>query len=174
MNLKPGGKQPRLRNSIIPCNDPFIPEHLCGLPQSFCYSPENPNPKLAGQSKRVQAILEERGLWQNHTALRLQEGKPSLNLQCKECKTSNVKEDTLICSAKLIQQAKECGYFLTKEQCVAELIASSENTQDPVSQSSLKNNNKASTLDSSNHSSTSSINCCWSKILLQQSDFLSK
>jgi hypothetical protein len=29
-------------------------------------------------------------------------------------------------------------------------------------------------LDSSNHSSTSSINCCWSKILLQQSDFLSK
>jgi hypothetical protein len=84
-----------------------------------------------------------------------------------------MKKDALICSAKLIQQAKECGYFLTEEQCVAQLIASSDNTQDPVSQSSL-NNNKASTLDSSNHSSTSSINCCWSKILLQQSDFLTK
>jgi hypothetical protein len=132
MNLKPGGKQSRLHNLIIPCDDPFIPEHLCGLPQSFCYSPEYPNPKLAGQPKGVQAILEERGLWQHYTALHLQEGKPSLNLQCKKCKTSNVKKDSLICSAKLIQQAKECGYFLTEEQCVAELIASSYNTCHPT------------------------------------------
>jgi hypothetical protein len=80
MNLKPGGKQSQLRDSIIPCNETFIPEHLCGLPQSFCYSPEHPNQKLAGQPKGVQAILEERGLWQHYTALRLQEGKPSVNL----------------------------------------------------------------------------------------------
>ena len=65
MNLSPGGKQARLSNTFIPCDDNKIPYHLQGQPQSMCYPPTHPNPLLENQPKGVQAVLTERGLWEH-------------------------------------------------------------------------------------------------------------
>ncbi|OAV98386.1 hypothetical protein PTTG_09314 [Puccinia triticina 1-1 BBBD Race 1] len=63
MNLKPGGKHSHLQNSIIPSDDLYIPAHLRGLPQTFSYDTSYPDPKLAGQPKGIQTILEEQALF---------------------------------------------------------------------------------------------------------------
>ncbi|EFP79041.1 uncharacterized protein PGTG_04997 [Puccinia graminis f. sp. tritici CRL 75-36-700-3] len=163
MNLNPGGKQSRLRDSIIPSDDPLIPHHLRGLRQQFCYDSSHPDPKRAGQPKGIQAILEERGIWQHFTSLRVQEGKPALKLQCNSCTTSNIRKDALNRSAKLIQQAEDAGYFLTPEQCVSEhMAAEGQSPEIEPSDSDAANN------------TTESTNCCWSKILSQQSDFINE
>ena len=161
MNLNPGGKQSQIRNSIIPSDDPLIPEHLRGLAQTFCFESLHPHPMLAGKPKGIQVILQERGLWQYYTSLGRQEVKPPLKLQCNSCTTSNIKKDALNQSAKLIQQAKDAGYFLTPKQCVSELMAEGGQTPFEQTNNSSKNNNNTS-------------NCCWLKIMSQKSDFLNE
>ncbi|KNE96722.1 hypothetical protein PSTG_09993 [Puccinia striiformis f. sp. tritici PST-78] len=79
MNLKPGGKQGRLRDSIIPSDDPCIPTHLRSQVQSFCFEDSHAGPQLAVQPKGVQVILQKRGLWQYYTAKAKDENKPKLN-----------------------------------------------------------------------------------------------
>jgi len=161
MNLNPGGKQARLRDSIIPEDDPFIPQHLRGLPQMFCYDQAHPNPQLAGQPKGVQAILEERGLWQHYTTQAHEAGKPPLKFRCSTCVTSNLQKDAENRAAKLVQQAQDSGYYLTQEQCVGNLLdANGSCSAINLGINTSKNPHAAS--------------CCWSKILSQQSDFLNK
>jgi hypothetical protein len=62
MNIKFGGKQSWLHNSIIPFNDPHVPPPLCGQIQNFSYSPDQ-----AAKQKGVHVILEEHGLWQHYS-----------------------------------------------------------------------------------------------------------
>jgi hypothetical protein len=122
MNLSPGGKQSRLRNSIIPSDDPCISSHLWGQTQQFVYSNSHPDPKKVGQPKGVQAILEERGLWQYDSAKAKKDGKPNLNLQCSSCAASKIQKDAQERSSRLICQAdQESGYFLLQEQSFTEL-----------------------------------------------------
>ncbi|KAI7964836.1 hypothetical protein MJO29_002934 [Puccinia striiformis f. sp. tritici] len=161
MNLRPGGKQSRLRDSIIPSDDPLIPEHLRGLPQTFCYDSSHPDPNLAGKPKGIQVILEERGLWQHYTALQLSQRKPVLKLKCNTCVMSNIRKDAVNRSSKLIQAAEETGFFLSQEQCVNELMADKGRSPEDDPHQSVP-------LDSE---STDSKICCWSKITSQQSDF---
>ena len=71
MNLGPGGKQGSLRDTVIPMDNPLIPEHLRGLHQTMSYPPDYSNPQLAGQPKGVQQVLKERGLWQHYSSTRL-------------------------------------------------------------------------------------------------------
>ncbi|POV96989.1 hypothetical protein PSHT_14830 [Puccinia striiformis] len=123
MNLSPGGKQSRLRDSIIPSDDPAIPVHLRGQHQIFCYDSLHPNPDLAGKPKGVQAILEERGLWQHYSQKAHEAGKPKIRLQCPDCATSNSKKDVIARSARLIRQAEGIGYFLPQDQCLQEEMA---------------------------------------------------
>ncbi|POW23227.1 hypothetical protein PSHT_00407 [Puccinia striiformis] len=164
MNLKPGGKQSWLRDSVTPSDDPLIPDHLCGLPQTFCYDSTHPDPQLAGKPKGIQAILQERGLWQHYTALQLEERKPALKLKCVTCVTSNIRKDALNRSAKLIQVAEETGYLLSQEQCVAKaLAAEGHNPEDNPHQ-----------CDPADVDPTDRKNCCWSSIISQQSDFMNE
>ncbi|PLW44829.1 hypothetical protein PCASD_07130 [Puccinia coronata f. sp. avenae] len=156
MNLKPGGKQSHLRNSIIPFDDPCIPLHLRGLPQTFSYDTSHPDPKLAGQPKGIQAILEERGLWEYYSSKAHKEGKKNLKLQCTGCKTSNMRKDATARSAKLIRQAEENGYFLSPEQVVTEFMASDSSIESPGTEETHSGNGEM---------------CCWSKIMASQSDF---
>ncbi|KAI7953739.1 hypothetical protein MJO28_006286 [Puccinia striiformis f. sp. tritici] len=155
MNLSPGGKQSRLRDSIIPSDDPAIPVHLRGQHQIFCYDSLHPNPDLAGKPKGVQAILEERGLWQHYSQKAHEAGKPKIRLQCPDCATSNSKKDAIARSARLIRQAEGIGYFLPQDQCVQEEMAATQtpNLSNVVSETTTNNS------------------CCWSKILSLQSDF---
>jgi hypothetical protein len=61
MNLNSGGKQSLLQDSVIPTENPCIPFHLRGQPQSFVFNQSHPI-FPAGKAKGVQAILEERGI----------------------------------------------------------------------------------------------------------------
>ena len=53
MNLKPGGKQPKMR-----------PTSFNGIPQAMVFTAQDaPRPELVGQPKGMQQVLVERGLW---------------------------------------------------------------------------------------------------------------
>ena len=160
MNLNPGGKQARLRNSVIPFNDPCILVHLRGQPQTFCYDSSHPNPDLAGKPKGIQAILEERGLWQYYTQREKDAGRPKLQLQCDYCQISNAKKDVIARSEQLIQQAEGSGYFLSHDQCVEEEMASNQTLNPDIAFNQTSNAGQKS--------------CCWSKIMSLQSDFVNK
>ncbi|EFP90325.1 uncharacterized protein PGTG_16351 [Puccinia graminis f. sp. tritici CRL 75-36-700-3] len=93
MNLGPGGKQSHLRDTVIPSNDPHIPEVLQGQPQMMCYPSNHLDPSLDGQPKGIKQVLTERGLWQYYSGTRNQARLPPLNLKCKQCLASGaVKE----------------------------------------------------------------------------------
>jgi hypothetical protein len=78
INLSSGGKQAQLRDTIIPMDDPLIPEHLRGQRQETCYPANYQIPQLAGQPKGVQQVLIKRGLWQYYTAAQVKSGLPIL------------------------------------------------------------------------------------------------
>ncbi|PLW22371.1 hypothetical protein PCASD_15904 [Puccinia coronata f. sp. avenae] len=160
MNLNPGGKQAVLRDTVIPSDDPRIPPHLHGRVQKFSYNPSHPDPTRAGKPKGVQAILQERGFWSYYTQKRREAKQPPLKFHCAECSLSNKKKDAITQSARLIQEAASNGYFLSEEQCVDELLENDSTNID---------SNLADLGDTSSNNE-----CCWSKILSQQSDFVNE
>ncbi|OAV99718.1 hypothetical protein PTTG_25268 [Puccinia triticina 1-1 BBBD Race 1] len=161
MNLSSGGKQSMLRDTVIPCDDPHIPPHLHGQRQTMVYDSSHPDPTLAGKAKGVQAVLEERGLWNYYTQTNQQMGKSPLKFRCTLCSTSNRQRDAAAQAARLTRQAEANGYFLSEQQCIDELLARNESSIPTTEQSDLE-------------TSSASITCCWSKILSQQSDFLNE
>ncbi|PLW21648.1 hypothetical protein PCANC_03184 [Puccinia coronata f. sp. avenae] len=126
MNLNPGGKQSRLCDTTIPYDDPLIPPHLRGQIQTFCYDPSNPDPTKAGQPKGVQAILQERGLWQHYTQERQRLRKPALKFKCNSCSQSSIQKDAIKRSSRLIKEAEAHGYFLLESQCVCEALSDNQ------------------------------------------------
>jgi hypothetical protein len=62
-----------------------------------------------------------------------------------------------------MQQAKESGCFLTQAQCVSETLA--EDADNDCNKDNQQNHDQE--LDEG-------LNCCWSKILSKQSDFLNE
>ncbi|EFP79179.2 uncharacterized protein PGTG_05500 [Puccinia graminis f. sp. tritici CRL 75-36-700-3] len=163
MNLGHGGKQARLRDTVIPSDDPLIPLHLCGQPQTLSYNDSHPDPERAVQQKGVKAVLKERGLWQHYTCQSQESGKPALTLSCKTCTTSNIWKDAISRAEQLIQQAEDCGYFLSNAQSMSEIAE----TEAAINQES-----EESTLDQVPNNAGSM--CCWSRILSLQSDFANK
>ncbi|EFP80427.2 uncharacterized protein PGTG_06383 [Puccinia graminis f. sp. tritici CRL 75-36-700-3] len=161
MNLKFGGKQARLRDSIIPFDDPHIPIHLHGQVQKFVYENDHPDPDRAGKPKGVRVILEERGLWQHYTQKARESGQPAFKFKCTTCTTSGFRKDAAERSARLIRQAEANGFFLSEEQCIQELMQA-EGTLDPV--------NPVSPETDHNECSTTTP-CCWFRVMQLQSDF---
>ena len=63
MNIKPGGKQAKLRNTTIPMNNPGPKPRavdMCGQQQSLVYAADHPNPDLCGKVKGIRAVLFSR------------------------------------------------------------------------------------------------------------------
>ena len=71
MNLNPGGKQPKMKDTVFGPNN---------TPQSMVF-PSN-HPKYPNQPKGIKQVLIERGLWHNN-----------LNLECVLCKGKNKQTD---------------------------------------------------------------------------------
>ena len=67
------------------------------------------------------------------------------------------------CEAKWIQKAEDTGYFLKKEECVAELML--EDFHLPMDTSFQPN---------AGNNTTNSTSCSWSEIMSQQFDFLNE
>jgi hypothetical protein len=94
MNLNPGGKQPRMRDGLLPN----------GSPQSMCFPEDHSD--HPGQAKGARVVLQERGLWQRN-----------MRLRCKKCRP----DENCCATAVLAQQpdfvAQKCSLeeLLTKE-----------------------------------------------------------
>jgi hypothetical protein len=78
MNLRPGGKQARMRNGWY-FNDVGV-----RVSQTMIFPPDHPD--HPDKPKGMKQVLEERGLWNN-----------KLNMQCKACP-----DDETACCAKHI------------------------------------------------------------------------
>ncbi|KAF8576700.1 hypothetical protein K439DRAFT_1655209 [Ramaria rubella] len=86
MNVKPGGNQPSMRNTIIPYDCPLVSKR--GTPQSMVFThEETSDPKLIGVLKGMVKICEERGLTQILTAA----NKGRVVSSCKNCNMSAAK-----------------------------------------------------------------------------------
>lgn len=106
MNLGSAGKQGRLRDTVIPSDDPNIPEHLRGLPQKMVFPSDHVNRSLADQPKGICVVLEERGLWDHYKRVTREAGKGSLVVLCLACKQSGLKQDAAARAIRLIQEAE--------------------------------------------------------------------
>nr|GAT46270.1 predicted protein [Mycena chlorophos] len=86
MNVGAGGKQPKMRDTVIPANNPF---GHGGKPQSLCFPDhlpdDHPHKKDEGQPKGMKIILAERG----YTAASL--GKRLIG-DCGQCKARRARK----------------------------------------------------------------------------------
>jgi hypothetical protein len=153
MNLKPGGKQARLCDTVIPVDDPHIPEERRGQRQSMCFPINYHIPLLAGQPKGIEQVLSEQGIWQHYSCVRFASQLPILQLKCKECTASAAAKEAEVRAANLAKQAENKGYFVDQEQCVREILGSTNTQTEPPSK--VKD-------------------CCWLQIMASQLDFQAK
>ncbi|KNF00507.1 hypothetical protein PSTG_06201 [Puccinia striiformis f. sp. tritici PST-78] len=153
MNLGPGGKQSRLRDTIIPTDDTRIPEGLRGQPQSMCFPTDYEVQSLAGQPKGIQQVLAERGLFQYYCGAQNDAQLPPLRLKCKQCSASGAVKDAEARARNAVKQAEARGYSIDQESCFREELGTT------TSASALPLKLK---------------DCCWSQIMANQSDFLAE
>lgn len=106
MNVKPGGKQVHMHDTVIPLgNPPPKPGSIDtrGQPQSMDFPDTHPDPKLRGQAKGMLEVLREHtSVWD--LFLDNLAGKKVVGI-CGSCKTSQKKKDAL---RKLIE-AEQAG-----------------------------------------------------------------
>jgi hypothetical protein len=122
--------------------------------------PRDPNnPSAQPVAKGIQVVLQEWGLWYFHSKQQSNAKLPPLNLKCATCRLSAQKRDAAKRSAVLIGAALAKGYFLTKDQASA--LESTENLTPAKNQGPQVPDNTLTT-------------CCWSKIMLLQSDFVNE
>ena len=77
MNVNPRNNQRRLRNTVVPLNNPDnVPgkEDMCRQVQKMCFPDDHPNLELRGKLKGIKVVLQERkSIWDKYIKL------------CKEC-----------------------------------------------------------------------------------------
>ena len=96
MNVNHGGKQRKLRDTVIPLNNPDPvrgEEDTRGQVQKMCFPDDHPNPKLRGQPKGIKVVLQERkSVWDEYTARC--EGRDAKPVgKCKSCSKSQIHKD---------------------------------------------------------------------------------
>jgi hypothetical protein len=99
MNINPGGKQKKLRDTKILLSNPDPApreEDTHGHIQSMCFPDDHSNLMLRGQLKGIRAILEERkSIWDKFTMLHKQRGPQHSKLvgKCGSCTKSQLHKD---------------------------------------------------------------------------------
>jgi len=97
MNVNPGGKQKRLRDTIIPLNNPDPApgeDDTRGRVQHMYFPDDFHDPKLRGQAKGVRVVLMERkSIWDKYTAI-CTARKAKIVGKCASCTKSQTHKDT--------------------------------------------------------------------------------
>lgn len=126
MNVKPGGKQVHMHNTVIPLgNPPPKPGTVDsrGQTQSMVFPDDHEDPKLRGQPKGMLEVLRERtSVWE--TLVDNLRGKKVVGI-CGSCKISQKKKDAL----RRLLEAEQAGHedTLTEaEVCEAEEAANDD------------------------------------------------
>lgn len=115
MNVKPGGKQVHMHDTVIPLGNPAPKPGTIdtrGRPQSMVFPVDHPDPKLRGQAKGMLEVLRERtSVWD--TLSDKLHGKKVVGI-CGACKTSQKKKDAL----RKLFEAEQAGRedILTEEE----------------------------------------------------------
>lgn len=141
MNFKPGGSTTKMRDTIIPSDDPHIPIELRGTVQSMNYPIDHSDKELAGESKGIRQVLMERGLLDYYNNQRANQKLKPLVSKCAKCRKTGRSKDKITRAERLIQNS---------------------NIEDHVEDCSTKNKHPPE--DDGTY-------CCASKILMNQSDF---
>ena len=96
MNVNPGGKQKRLRDTIIPLNNPDPApgeDDTRGQVQHMYFPDDFHDPKLRGQAKGVWVVLMERkSIWDKYTAI-CTARKAKIVGKCASCTKSQTRKD---------------------------------------------------------------------------------
>jgi hypothetical protein len=96
MNINPGGKQRKLRDTIIPFNNPDPApgeEDMCGQIQHMSFPDNHIDLKLRGQPKGVRVVLQERKLvWHKFTTI-CTEHRIKIIDKCASCAKSEMHKD---------------------------------------------------------------------------------
>ena len=97
MNVNPGKKQRRLRDTVIPLSNPEpIPgkEDTRGQVQKMCFPDDHPNPELKGQPKGIKVVLQERkSVWDLYTRMCKEDHAKQVG-KCRSCSKSQTLKDT--------------------------------------------------------------------------------
>ena len=101
MNLKPGGKQPKMQDTRIPLNNP-LPKlgdpDTRGMLQSMVFPNDHTDPALQGQPKGLWKVLQEcKSVWDHLCAA--VGGEKKVKTTCAVCKQSQQEKDWLACVA---------------------------------------------------------------------------
>ena len=151
MNLGIGGGQKLMHETIIPSDDPLTPENLRGRRQSMIIE-DGP---ASGKAKGIAIVLKERGLWDHYTRLAIGERRKMV-AKCRGCKERVRRQSAQARAELLVREHANDDMSLDYEATITHQLSTTaaEGSEDDVRRSDLANN------------------CCWTKILSQQSDFL--
>ncbi|KAF5186994.1 Dde family endonuclease [Thalictrum thalictroides] len=100
MNLRPGGKQPKLCCTVFN-----------GVEQHMVFPYDHPDKDLHGQPKGMEAVLREHGLWEDR-----------LKAKCKKCRQRDFSPERSICCATRILSLQPD--FLSQRPLLQEVIES--------------------------------------------------
>ena len=96
MNINPGGRQRKLRDTVIPLNNPDPApgeEDTRGQIQHMTFPDVHPDPKLRGQPKGIRVILQERkSVWDRYTTVSRERGTKVVG-KCASCTKSQTCKD---------------------------------------------------------------------------------
>jgi hypothetical protein len=97
MNINPGGKQKKMRDTIIPLDNPDPApgeEDTRGRLQRMCFPDDHSDPKLRGQAKGVKAVLQERkSVWDKFISECNARKTKKMVGKCSSCTKSQVHKD---------------------------------------------------------------------------------
>jgi len=96
MNVNPGNKQRRLRDTVIPLSNPDPApgeEDTRGQVQKMCFPDDHHKPELRGKPKGMKIVLQERkSVWDKYTALCNERGMTVVR-KCTSCIKSQSHKD---------------------------------------------------------------------------------
>ena len=97
MNIRPGGKQRKLRDTVIPLTNPDPApgeEDTRGQVQHMCFPNDHEDPELRGEAKGIKAVLmEQKSIWDEFISICKAHGITKPPGKCGSCTKSQVQKD---------------------------------------------------------------------------------